>query len=116
MKTVKTSAIFDGMTKEEAVKEIETNKKDYATLAALILNFAQEGVKELNPKATPVEVLIGSWKQLYSNAIANGNKNDAESLKAAGKKNYYFSIKREPTEELDNLFEKVWKTIKVKKY
>lgn len=116
METVKTSAIFDGMTKEEDVKEIEENKKDYATLAAMILTFTEDVIKELNPKATPVEVLIGSWKQLYSNAIANGNKNDAESLKDAGKKNYYFSIKREPTEELDNLFERVWKTIKVKKY
>lgn len=116
METVKTSVIFDGMTREEAVQEIETNKKDYATLAAIILTFAQDGIKELNPKATPVEVLIGSWKQLYSNAIANGNKDDAERLKAAGKKHYYSVIKKEPTEQLDKLFEKVWKTIKVKKY
>lgn len=116
METVKTSAIFDGMTREEAVKEIEENKPVYASLAAMVLTFAQDGIKELNPKATPVEVLIGSWKQLYSNAIANGNKNDAESLKAAGKKHYYSAIKKKPTEQLDKLFERVWKTIKVKKY
>lgn len=113
--TVKGSEIFEGMTREEAVQEVEENKPVYASLAAIILDFAQEGVKKLNPTATPVEVLIGAWKQIYSNAIANGDKDDAEVIKNAGKKHYYASIKKEPSEQLEKLFERTWKTIKVEK-
>lgn len=116
METVKTLAIFDGMNKEELLKEIKENRPIYASFAALVLALTQDEIKKLNPKATPIEVLIGSWKQFYSNAIAKGNKNDAESFKAACKSHYYFSIKREPTEELDKFLERTWKTIKVKKY
>lgn len=104
------------MTKEEVLKEIKENRPIYASLAALVLALAECEIEELNPKATPIEVLIGGWKQFYSNAIANGSKNEAELFKAACKSHYYFSIKREPTEELDKFLERTWNTIKVKKY
>lgn len=112
--TVNSSVIFDGMTKEESLEMIENNKSLFVGLAGKILVLVQEQVKELNPKAAPVEVLIGAWKKLYSNAISKGNKEDAKILKSAAKKDYYSAIKKEPSASLEKLFDTVWKTIKVK--
>ena len=108
------SIIFDGMTTDESLKMIENNKPALALLLAKILNAEQEEIKKLNPKAAPVEVLIGAWKQLYSNAMSKGNKEDAEQIKSTGKEFYYFSIQKEPSASLEMFFETIWETIKVK--
>ena len=112
--TVNSSVIFDGMTKDESLKMIENNKSLFVVIVGKIMATIQEEIKELNPKAAPVEVLIGAWKQLYSNAMSKGDKEDAERLKSTGKKFYYQSIQKEPSASLEMFFDTVWKTIKVK--